>query len=507
MALILAFFSYRHGLPLTLRSALYPIIGDRIYGPVGHAVDIFAVIGTVFGVATSLGYGVLQVNAGLNHLFGVPINETVQVILIVVITGLATISVVSGLDKGIRILSELNLGLALLLLALVLCLGPTVLLLKSFVENTGGYLSELVSKTFNLYAYEPKSSNWLGAGHYCTGDGGFHGRRLWGCSSHGCSRGRTIREFVTGVLFVPAGFTLMWMTVFGNSAIYLIMNQGATDLANTVQQDVSLALFNFLEHFPFSSVLSFIAMAMVIVFFVTSADSGAMVVDTLASGGVANTPVWQRIFWASLMGIVAIALLLAGGLSALQTVTIASALPFSVILLISIYGLLKALRRDLTKRESLSMATIAPTAARNPIPWQRRLRNIAYLPKRSLVKRFMDDVIQPAMTLVQEELNKQGTISHISDAVDDRIRLEVDLGNELNFIYEVRLRGYISPTFALAAMDNDEQQTEQHRYYRAEVYLKEGGQNYDVMGWNQEQLINDILDQYEKHLHFLHLVR
>ncbi len=226
VALILAFFSYRHGLPLTLRSALYPIIGDRIYGPVGHAVDIFAVIGTVFGVATSLGYGVLQVNAGLNHLFGVPINETVQVILIVVITGLATISVVSGLDKGIRILSELNLGLALLLLALVLCLGPTVLLLKSFVENTGGYLSELVSKTFNLYAYEPKSSNWLGAGHYCTGDGGFHGRRLWGCSSHGCSRGRTIREFVTGVLFVPAGFTLMWMTVFGNSAIYLIMNQG-----------------------------------------------------------------------------------------------------------------------------------------------------------------------------------------------------------------------------------------------------------------------------------------
>ncbi|BBU87188.1 choline transporter [Escherichia coli] len=534
VALILAFFSYRHGLPLTLRSALYPIIGDRIYGPVGHAVDIFAVIGTVFGVATSLGYGVLQVNAGLNHLFGVPINETVQVILIVVITGLATISVVSGLDKGIRILSELNLGLALLLLVtmppsqsnvqppLVLCLGPTVLLLKSFVENTGGYLSELVSKTFNLYAYEPKSSNWLGGWTLLYWGWWLSWSPFVGMFIARVSRGRTIREFVTGVLFVPAGFTLMWMTVFGNSAIYLIMNQGATGLANTVQQDVALALFNFLEHFPFSSVLSFIAMAMVIVFFVTSADSGAMVVDTapfaahlalrqgesLASGGVANTPVWQRIFWASLMGIVAIALLLAGGLSALQTVTIASALPFSVILLISIYGLLKALRRDLTKRESLSMATIAPTAARNPIPWQRRLRNIAYLPKRSLVKRFMDDVIQPAMTLVQEELNKQGTISHISDAVDDRIRLEVDLGNDqLNFIYEVRLRGYISPTFALAAMDNDEQQTEQHRYYRAEVYLKEGGQNYDVMGWNQEQLINDILDQYEKHLHFLHLVR
>ncbi|UNE44043.1 choline BCCT transporter BetT [Serratia ureilytica] len=507
VALILAFFSYRHGLPLTLRSALYPIIGDRIHGPIGHAVDIFAVIGTVFGVATSLGYGVLQVNAGLNHLFGVPINETVQVILIIIITGLATISVISGLDKGIRILSELNLGLALLLLTLVLLLGPTVLLLKSFVENTGGYLSELVSKTFNLYAYEPKSSNWLGGWTLLYWGWWLSWSPFVGMFIARVSRGRTIREFVTGVLFVPAGFTLMWMTVFGNSAIYLIMTQGATDLATTVQQDVALALFNFLEHFPFSTVLSFIAMAMVIVFFVTSADSGAMVVDTLASGGSSNTPVWQRIFWASLMGIVAIALLVAGGLSALQTVTIASALPFSVILLISIYGLLKALRRDLTKKESQSMATIAPTAARNPIPWQRRLRNIAYLPKRSLVKRFMDDVIQPAMGLVQEELNKQGTLSHINDAHDDRIHLEVDLGNELNFIYEVRLRGYNSPTFALAALDNDEQQAEQHKYYRAEVYLKEGGQNYDVMGWNQEQLINDILDQYEKHLHFLHLVR
>ncbi len=506
VALILAFFSYRHGLPLTLRSALYPILGERIYGPIGHAVDIFAVIGTVFGVATSLGYGVLQVNAGLNHLFGVPVNEAVQVILIIIITALATISVVSGLDKGIRILSELNLGLAILLLILVLLLGPTVLLLKSFVENTGGYLSELVSKTFNLYAYEPKSSNWLGGWTLLYWGWWLSWSPFVGMFIARVSRGRTIREFVTGVLFFPAGFTLMWMTVFGNSAIYFIM-AGATDLANTVQQDVALALFNFLEHFPFSSILSFIAMAMVIVFFITSADSGAMVVDTLASGGVSHTPVWQRIFWASLMGIVAIALLVAGGLSALQTVTIASALPFSIILLISIYGLLKALRRDITKRDSQNMATIAPTAARNPIPWQRRLRNIAYLPKRSLVKRFMDDVIHPAMVLVEDELTKQGTRSSIDLSGEDRIRLEVDLGEELNFIYEVRLRGYNSPAFALAGLDTNEQQTEQHKYYRAEIYLKEGGQNYDVMGWNQEQLINDILDQYEKHLHFLHLVR
>ncbi|UIL54403.1 MULTISPECIES: choline BCCT transporter BetT [Pantoea] len=505
VALILAFFSYRHGLPLTLRSALYPIIGEKIYGPIGHAVDVFAVIGTVLGVATSLGYGVLQVNAGLNHLFGVPVNQTIQVILIVVITGLATLSVVSGLDKGIRILSEINLTLAVLLLVLVGAMGPTVLLLKSFVENTGGYLSEIVNKTFNLYAYEPKSSKWLGGWTLFYWGWWLAWSPFVGMFIARVSRGRTIREFVTGVLFVPAGFTLLWMTFFGNSAIWLIVSKGARDLAETVQSDQTLALFNFLEHFPFSSVLSFIAMAMVVVFFVTSADSGAMVVDTLASGGTDNTPVWQRIFWASMMGVVAIVLLLAGGMKALQTVTIASALPFAIILLTSIYGLFKALRIDYYKRESKQITTIASPASRNPISWQRRLRNIAYFPKRSNVKRFMNEVIQPAMHMVSGELLKQSTVSHINDSADDRVHFEVDLGNELNFVYEVRLRSYIQPTFALAGLGDEKK--EEHRYYRAEVYLKEGGQDYDVMSWTQEQIINDILDQYEKHLHFLHLVR
>ncbi|PHM49925.1 BCCT family transporter [Xenorhabdus miraniensis] len=506
VALILAFFSYRHGLPLTLRSALYPIIGDKIYGPIGHAVDIFAVIGTVFGVATSLGYGVLQVNAGLNHLFDLPINETVQVVLIILITALATLSVVSGLDKGIRILSELNLGLAFLLLVLVVALGPTVLLLKSFVENTGGYLSEIVSKTFNLYAYEPKSSNWLGGWTLLYWGWWLSWSPFVGMFIARVSRGRTIREFVTGVLFVPSGFTLMWMTAFGNSAIDLIANKGAKELAHIVQTDVSLALFNFLEHFPFPAVLSFIAMAMVVMFFVTSEDSGAMVVDTLASGGAKHTPVWQRIFWAGLMGVVAIALLVAGGLSALQTVTIASALPFSAILLISIYGLLKALRIDAYKKDSQQMTTIAPPASRNPIPWQRRLRNIVYYPKCSQVKRFMNEIIKKAMEMVAKELEKQNKVVVINDEMDDRIHFEVDFGENLNFVYEVRLRGYIQPAFALAGFEDGERSEEQ-KYYRAEVYLKEGGQDYDLMSWTQEQIIHDILDQYEKHIHFLHLVR
>lgn len=508
VALILAFFSYRHGLPLTLRSALYPIIGERIYGPIGHFVDIFAVVGTVFGVATSLGFGVLQVNAGLNHLFGLPVTPLIQVGLIVLFISLATLSVVSGLDKGIRILSELNLGLAFILLLLVLILGPTVLLLKSFVENTGGYLSEIVTKTFNLYAYEPKSSDWLGGWTLLYWGWWLSWSPFVGMFIARISRGRTIREFVTGVLFVPAGFTLMWMTFFGNTAIDLIKNQGADRLAQTVQSDVSLALFEFLSYFPFSTAISFFAMLMVVIFFVTSADSGAMVVDTLASGGDSDTPIWQRIFWAGLMGVVAIALLLAGGLQALQTLTIASALPFVMVLLASIYGLFKALRVDAYKRDSQQLATIAPTASRNPIPWQRRLRNIGYFPKRNQVKRFLDEVVYSSMEMVSDELAKQGTICHIHNEKNDRMGFEVDLGDDMNFLYEVRLRYYVQPAFALSgiATESDDEKSEEQKYYRAEVHLKEGGQDYDVMGWAKEQIIHDILDQYEKHIHFLHLL-
>lgn len=506
VGLILAFFSFRHGLPLTLRSALYPIIGERIYGPAGHAVDIFAILGTVFGVATSMGYGVLQINAGLNYLFDIPVNQVTQIILIVLVTTLATLSVVSGLNAGLRRLSELNLILAIVFLVLIGVLGPTVLLMKAFVQNTGAYLSEIVSKTFNMYAYQTQTDDWLGGWTLLYWGWWLSWSPFVGLFIARVSRGRTIRQFVIGVMLAPAGFTLMWMTFFGNTAIDLIMTKGATALATTVQSDVSLALFKFLEYFPFSSVLSGVATIMVIIFFVTSADSGAMVVDMLASGGDDNTPIWQRIFWSSIMGLVAIALLFSGGLAALQTATIAAALPYSVALLIAIYGLFKALKIDAYKRDSQQMTTLAPVASRNPIPWQRRLRNMAYFPKRSHVKRFVEEVVSPAMLLVGDELKKQNLSYEIKTGDDDTQAIYIDLGDDLNFSYEVRMRPYIQPAFALVGMA-DADKDEEQKYYRAEIYLHEGGQDYDVMGWTKEQIINDILDQYEKHLHFLHLVR
>ena len=507
VALILAFFAYRHGLPLTLRSALYPLIGERIYGPIGHAVDIFAIISTVLGIATSLGYGVLQINSGFNYLFDLPIGTNIQVMLIIGITALATLSVATGLDKGIRILSELNLLLAVILLTLVLALGPTALLLKSFVENTGGYLSEIVNKTFNLYAYNP--TDWLGGWTLLYWGWWISWSPFVGMFIARVSRGRTIRQFLTGVLLVPTGFTFMWMTVFGNTSIYLIMKKGMTQLADTVNADSSLALFAFLEHFPFSSLLSMVAVCMVILFFVTSADSGSLVIDMLASGGKTETPLWQRVFWASSTGVVAITLLLTGGLGALQSLTIASALPFSVVLLVAIWGLLKALHIDSTKRVLRHQsATHYSRQHKSAGGWQRRLRSMVMFPRRAHVNRFIDEVVVPAFEEVAGELRKQGYAVAVESRDDKRIRLEVQHNAEVNFVYEIRPRAYVQPDFIMPDEDDTETEgREERKYFRAEVYLLEGGQDYDIMGWSREEVIDDILDQYEQHMHFLHVVR
>ena len=503
VGLMLAYFGYRHALPLTLRSALYPLIGDRIHGWMGNAVDIFAILGTVFGVATSLGYGVLQLNSGLSYLFDAPIGIEVQSILIVVITAIAATSVASGLNKGIKLLSQANLWLAVVLLILVFALGPTANLLKHFVENVGLYMSGIVSKTFNLYAYEPKSSNWLGGWTLLYWGWWISWSPFVGLFIARISRGRTIREFVSGVLLIPAGFTLLWMTAFGNSAIELIMSGVGADLATSVKADVSTALFKFFEYFPMTQLLSVIGMLMVVMFFVTSADSGAFVADALASGGIRKTPAKQRVFWSALSGVGAMVLLWAGGLQALQTLTLLSALPFAVVLLIALFGLLKALRIDDFKRQSHQITNVAPSLYRNPEGWRRRLGVIVHYPTYDQVKAYFNETIKPSMSDVVEAFKDEGLDASMN-LVKDRASLVVHFPDVTDFLYEVRLVGYGNPEFTMADPDRDED--EEPSYVRAEVFLKEGGQDYDLMGWSREQIIHDVLDQYEKHLSFLRMV-
>ncbi len=506
VALSLAYFAFRHDLPLTIRSALYPLIGERIHGPIGHAVDIFAVLGTIFGVATSLGFGVMQVNAGLNYLFDVPVGVMTQIVLIVIITAIATLSVAMGLDGGIRRVSELNMILAVVLVLFVLAAGPTVFLLQTFVQNTGMYLSNLFSMTFNLYAYEP--TGWIGGWTLFYWAWWIAWSPFVGMFIARVSRGRTIREFVVGVLFVPVGFTFIWMTVFGDTAIHMVMMQGIQQLAEAVAADTSVALFQFFEHLPLSSVMSLLATVLVITFFVTSSDSGSLVVDMLTNGGHDDSPVWQRVFWAVVEGVVAAALLRAGGLGALQTATIAAALPFTIVMVLMCVGLVRALRIDHVKRLSLRDARVRTTGGDATHDWKRRLRTLVHQPRRNEVLSFMQKSLRPALEEVSAELKGHGIDARVAEEEGPpltRIWVEVRHGDEIDFFYSVHLTAYEPPSFVLR--DTRPERMERLRYFRAEVHLREGGQDYDVMGWSREDLIADVLDQYERHMHFLNALR
>src|SRR5690554_6538286 len=308
VGLVLAYFAFRHGLPLSMRSALYPLIGQRIHGPIGHTVDIVAILGTMFGLATSLGLSVVQINTGLNYLWpSIPINTTVQVIAIAVITAMALFSVVAGLDKGVKNLSILNMVLATALMTFVFVVGPTLFILETFLQNTGAYLNNIIERTFNLQAYS--RSDWIGNWTLFIFGWTIAWSPFVGLFIAKISRGRTIRQFVFGVMLVPTIFTFFWFSVFGETALFAIMNEGYTSLISEVQDNNAIALFKLLERLPWTSVVSFLTVILIVTFFVTSSDSASLVIDSLAAGGISSTPATQRAFWAILEGVVAAVLL------------------------------------------------------------------------------------------------------------------------------------------------------------------------------------------------------
>ena len=344
VGLSLAYFSYNRGLPLTIRSAFYPLIGERIYGWMGNTIDILAVLATMFGIATSLGLGVSQVAAGLGYLFGMETGTDLKIFLIFAITLMATTSVVLGLDRGVRRLSELNMGLAAVLLLFLLALGPTLFIMRSLVQNTGGYLQNFFQLAGWTEAYRAESG-WQASWTVFYWAWWIAWSPFVGMFIARISHGRTIREFLLGVLLVPTSMTFLWMSTFGGTALFGAMN-GLFDIQAAVNADVSTALFALLEQFPLASLTSLLALVLIIVFFVTSSDSGSLVIDIITSGGNTEPPVMQRVFWASTEGVVAAALLLGGGLGALQSAAIATGLPFAVVLTLMCVGLLKALNHD-----------------------------------------------------------------------------------------------------------------------------------------------------------------
>jgi BCCT family betaine/carnitine transporter len=337
VGLSLAFFSFNRGMPLTLRSAFFPLFGTSVWGRFGHFVDIVAVLATLFGLAVSLGYGAEQIAGGLEYLFDVPATNTTKVVLIVIIISIALVSVVAGLEKGVKRLSEINMGLAGLLFLFVLIAGPTAVILTTMVHSVGDYLS-----------YLPSLSNWIGR----TDDAFLHGWTTFywawwiswspfvGMFIARVSKGRTVREFIVWVLIIPTIIGLVWMSTFGGTALDQYFTEGYRGVADAVPE---LALFKMLEQLPFTAIVSTISVFLIAIFFVTSADSGSLVMDIITAGGKLDAPTPQRVFWCVLAGLTAVALMLGGGMASLQALTVSIGLPFAVVLLVMCVGLLKGL--------------------------------------------------------------------------------------------------------------------------------------------------------------------
>ncbi|TOH96903.1 BCCT family transporter [Vibrio parahaemolyticus] len=337
LALGLAIFSFNKGLPLTMRSIFYPLFGERVWGWVGHVIDILAVVATVFGLATSLGYGASQAATGLNFLFGVPMTDTTQVVLIVVITALALISVVAGLDSGVKRLSEINMILAAMLLFFVIIVGPTMAILTGFFDNIASYITNIPALSMPFEREDVNYSQGWTAFYWAWW---ISWSPFVGMFIARVSRGRSVREFIICVILIPSTVCVLWMTAFGGTAISQYVNDGYEAVFNA---ELPLKLFAMLDVMPFAEITSVVGIILVVVFFITSSDSGSLVIDTIAAGGKVDAPTPQRVFWCTFEGLVAIALMLGGGLAAAQAMAVTTGLPFTIVLLVATVSLIKGL--------------------------------------------------------------------------------------------------------------------------------------------------------------------
>jgi choline/glycine/proline betaine transport protein len=437
----------------------------------------------------------------------IPISHTVQILAIITITSLAIVSVVAGMDRGIRRLSLLNITLAIALMAFVFIVGPSVFILETFIQNTGSYLSHIVERTFDLQAYS--ASDWIGNWTIFIFGWTIAWAPFVGLFIARISRGRTIRQFVLGVMLVPSLFTFFWFSVFGDTALHLIMQEGYHSFIESVQADHAIALFQLFEHLPLSEVTSTLAVILIITFFVTSADSGALVIDSIASGGSLVTPIWQRVFWTALLGSVAAVLLLAGGLKALQTASIVSALPFAIIMLIASVGMWRALSLESHREISLksAMRNSGKSLAEAGDSWTDRLAKLVEYPDKEDVSDFIKEVAHEGMQTVQIELKRRGWVSEVYIGDNPvRTRIEVTKSEQMAFIYEVRLCELVIPGFAFPQrpVESESEVPPEELYYRAEVFLREGGESYDVYRYSRHNMITDILNHFEHYLHKLH---
>ncbi|MFC4334801.1 choline BCCT transporter BetT [Salininema proteolyticum] len=514
MGMTLAYFSFRHQLPLTIRSALYPIFGKRVEGRLGDAVDIAAVLGTVFGVAVSLGIGVVQLNFGLHFMFDMPQNVAMQVALIALAVSIATISAVAGIDKGIRRLSELNVILAIGLMLYMLFAEGAVETLNKLVLNVGDYISRFVFLTMDTMAYD-QPTEWLNAWTLFFWAWWIAWAPFVGLFLAKISRGRTIRQFVGAAMVIPFLFTLLFLAVFGNAALSRVMG-GDTEFGDLTVNFPEQGFYTLLDDYPGVMFVAGLATFVGMLFYVTSADSAAIVLGNFTSDIKEPTQDpnrWMRIFWSVLLGLITMAMLLVDGVTALQNATIIMGLPFSFVLYLVAYGLWKALRvesmRVEAKRASLqgSLSERSRGDVRGVArTWRQRISRAMSYPTKAQVRRYIQATAVPAFQQVSQELQESGVETYLRQTELEAsglpyLELQVDMGEEQHFEYALQPESAKMPAFAMGVVSETEE------YWRLEVHLAEGNQGYDVMGYTTTQLISDILDHYEHHLEFLRISR
>lgn len=503
IALALAYFGFRYKLPLALRSCFYPLLKERINGKLGDLIDIMALLATLFGVITTLGFGASQLGAGLHQLGWISENSfSLQVVVIAVVMSLAIFSAISGVGKGVKILSELNLTLAFCLLIFVLVAGPTLYLLSAFSDNIGTYLSNLVQLSFKTYVYEQEHTGW------------FSGWTIlywaWWCSwapfvglfIARISKGRTIREFIFGVLVIPSMFGILWFTVFGNTAIWLNDGEAAGTLGQMISSPETL-LFKFLDYLPLSGVTGLVSLVVISLFFITSADSGIYVLNNIASRDKSlAAPRWQAVMWGILMSVVAIVLMQSGGLANLQAMTLLVALPFATLMLLMCFSLWKGLNADKKYFDTkVNPTSIFWTGDK----WKERLEQMMNQTQEKDILRFLKHTVLPAMRELRQELISKYELSvQINTLFDqDEPAVELVIQKDLmrDFMYGVKS---IGREVSEQLINDDNLPHIQHSMtYEPYTYFFDGRVGYDVQYMDQDELIADMLKHYERYLSLL----
>jgi len=499
VGLALSYFAYRYRLPLSLRSCLYPLLKDKIEGRWGNTIDVFALCSTFFGITTTLGFGVVQINSGLETLHVVPESSFIyQVMIVALLVSLSIISAVSGVDKGIRILSNINIISVVVLLLFVLFFGPTVYLIGSFTEGIGTYINEFFSLTFNTHVYEENTQQWFYDWTILYWAWWISWSPYVGLFIAKISKGRTIREFVAAVLIIPTLFNFIWMTVFGNSAIWFDANIADGVLSQLADNPDGL-MFRFLEYLPLTKIVSFLSIAIILIFFVTSADSGMFVMNSIATKNARISPKWQTIGWGVLLAVLALMLLNAGGLTALQSMTLITALPFSIIMLLFIVSLIKALSIDRSYYERDFSATTIPWSGEF---WKERLKQIVSFRDKKSVVSFIDTTVSEAFLELQEEFSKNDVEAKINRYENPhRIEIEIKYDVVNNFLYGVKGESRIVSDYLL----NEENlpDIEGNQTFFPKSYFGDDREGYDIRFFTKNELISDVLKHYERFIEII----